>query len=259
MTIWVDKVALITGGGSGIGQAFARLIVAGGGSAAIVDKDADAARETEAALGAERALAIAADVSSGAEVATAVERVIERFGRIDILHNNASILHRNDAIEDMAIDDFRRVIEINAVGSFICARAVVPAMKRQGAGCIINISSRGGLRGQAHTLAYSTSKAGIVSFTRGLAEQLRPFNIRAFALSVGLVETGMTSGGAYLTQAKREGRYVFRPDEMAAAVGYLAAKLDGTGSTFEYFGGSDGPEMRLLGDFSFEAVDWPPT
>lgn len=254
MGFWDGKVALVTGGGAGIGQAFARHVAGLGGSVVVMDVDAHAAESTAAALGDDRALAIAASVSSEADVARAVDRAVARFGRIDVLHNNASILHRNEAIEDMSVEDFRRVLEINSVGTFICSRAVAPVMKRNGGGCIVNMSSRGGARGQGHTLAYSASKAGILSFTRGLAENLQAHNIRVFALSVGLVETNMTRGGAYLARAKSEGRYVFRPEEMAAAVAYLAEKQDGSGAVYEYFGGPDGPEMRVLGDFTFASV-----
>ncbi len=255
MSFWTGKVALVTGGGAGIGQAFARHVADRGGSVVVVDINAAAAEATAGAIGDDRALAVAANVASEADVARAVDSAVDRFGRIDMLHNNASILHRNEAIEDISVDDFRRVIEINALGTFLCARAVAPVMKRGGGGCIVNMSSRGGLRGQGHTLAYSTSKAGILSLTRGLAENLQPFNIRAYALSVGLVETGMTRGGAYLARAKSEGRYVFQPEEMAAAVAWLAEKQDGSGAAYEFFGGTDGPEMRLLGDFSFETVE----
>tara|TARA_B100000378_G_scaffold235703_2_gene202258 strand:- start:4060 stop:4659 length:600 start_codon:yes stop_codon:yes gene_type:complete len=195
------------------------------------------------------------DVASQSDVARAVALATGRFGRIDLLHNNASILHRNDAIEEMPVEAFRRVLEINALGSFLCARAIVPVMKAQGSGTIINMSSRGGLRGQGHTLAYSTTKAGIISFTRGLAEHLQPYAIKACALSVGLVETAMTAGGAYLARAKSEGRYVFRPEQMAAALAYIAEQDGNSGAIYEYFGGEAGPEMRRLGDFTYDRID----
>src|SRR3546814_20530644 len=89
---------------------------------------------------------------------------------------------------------------------FLCVRAIVPTMKRTGGGVIVNMSSRGGIRGQGHTLAYSTTKAGMLSFTRGLAEQLQPFAIRVNALSVGLVETNLPRGGDYLERAKQTRR-----------------------------------------------------
>lgn len=251
---WKDKVAFVTGGGAGIGRAFAELVARAGGSVVVVDVNQAASEETATIIG-DRALAVHADVSSEEDVARAVELALARFGRIDMLHNNASILHRNELIEDMSVEAFRAVLEINSIGTFICSRAVVPAMKRNGGGAIVNMSSRGGLRGQGHTLAYSTTKAGMLSFTRGLAEHLKPFDIKVHALSVGLVETNMTRGGAYLARAKSEGRYVFQPGEMAAAIAWLVEEADGTGGAYEYFGGEKGPEMRLLGDFSYETVN----
>ncbi|MDB5713985.1 MAG: 3-ketoacyl-ACP reductase [Sphingomonadales bacterium] len=254
MVFWKGKVAFITGGSSGIGAAFAALVVDRGGSAVIVDINEDAAAAVVAALG-DRALFVRADVSCEADVTRAVDLAIGRFGRIDLLHNNASILRRNENIEDMTIDDFRAVVEINTIGSFLCARAVVPVMRRSGTGTIVNMSSRGGLRGQGHTLAYSTTKAGLVSFTRGLAEQLKPAGIKVCALSVGLVETAMTRGGAYLAQAKSEGRYVFQPEEMASAIAFISEYPDNSGAIYEYFGGEAGPEMRRLGDFSYDVMN----
>ncbi|MDB5714006.1 MAG: short-chain dehydrogenase/reductase [Sphingomonadales bacterium] len=254
MNAWEGKVAFVTGGGSGIGRAFAQLVAQRGGSVVIADINADAAEETAQTIGT-KALAIGMDVSNEGDVANAIDRATRRFGRIDMLHNNASLLDRNGAIEDMTIEAFRRVLDVNILGTFLCARAVTPIMKRNGGGSIVNMSSRGGLRGQGHTLAYSTTKAGIVSFTRGLAEHLRPWDIRVNALSVGLVETKMTRGGAYLETARKEGRYVFQPEEMAIAIAWLADKDTRTGAVLEYFGGDEGPQLRELKDFAFDALE----
>jgi 3-oxoacyl-[acyl-carrier protein] reductase len=257
MNFWKGRVVFITGGGGGIGRAFALLVARQGASIVAVDADGSAADETASLVGSERALAVRADVSSEKEIREAVDLALSRFKKIDVLHNNASILRRNDKIEDMSLDEFSGVIAVNSIGMFLAARAVVPIMKQTGGGVIVNMSSRGGARGQGHTLAYSLTKAGVLSFTRGLAEQLRPFNIRVNALNSGLVETGMTRGGAYLERARQNKAYVFQPDEMANAVAYAAEREDLTGSVFEYFGGPVGPEMHLLGDFTFENVDVP--
>src|SRR3546814_280006 len=167
------KLGFVTGGGAGVGRAFALLGARQGASVGIVDVDGAAAAETASIIGNDRALAVCANVASETDVAQAVDLALLRFGRIDMLHNNASVLRRNENVEDMSLDEFRSVIDINTIGMFLCVRAVVPTMKRTGGGVIVNMSSRGGIRGQGHTLAYSTTKAGMLSFTRGLAEQLQ--------------------------------------------------------------------------------------
>jgi len=255
MSFWNGKVVFITGAGAGIGRAFALRVARHGASIVVVDADGEAADETASLVGKEQALPVQANVTSEKEIGDAVASALARFKRIDVLHNNASILRRNENIEDMSLDEFRGVIEVNSIGMFLCARAVVPIMKQNAGGVIVNMSSRGGARGQGRTLAYSLTKAGVLAFTRGLAEQLRPFSIRVNALNSGLVETGMTRGGAYLENAKRNNAYVFQPDEMAMAVAYAAEREDLTGAVFEYFGAPAGPEMHLLGDFAFEKLD----
>ena len=254
MSKWGDRVVFVTGGGAGIGRAFCQLAANLGARVVAVDANAAAAAETVASIGQDRTMAVVADVTSEAQLANAVDAAVARFGTIDVLHNNASILLRNDAIEKMAVDEFRKVIEVNAIGMFLAARAIVPVMKRTGRGVIVNMSSRGGARGQAHTLAYSLAKAGILSFTRGLGEQLAPFGIRVNALNSGLVETAMTSGGFYLERAKRNKAYVFRPEEMAAAVAYLVDRDDMNGQVLEYFGAPAGPELHLIGDFAARKI-----
>src|ERR1700736_633136 len=171
MSFWNGKVVFITGGGAGIGRAFALRVARHGASIVVVDADGEAADETASLVGEEQALPGEANVTSEKEIGDAVASALARFKRIDVLHNNASILRRNENIEDMSLDEFRGVIEVNSIGMFLCARAVVPIMKQNAGGVIVNMSSRGGARGQGRTLAYSLTKAGVLAFTRGLAEQ----------------------------------------------------------------------------------------
>lgn len=253
MGFWTNKVVLVTGGGRGIGQSFARLVARQGASVVVADIDGAAAEETASLIG-PAAVAIATDVTGESDVQRAVDLAVSRFGRLDMLHNNASILRRNGDIDDISLKDFREIIEVNTIGCFLAARAAVVAMKRTGGGVIVNMSSRGA-RGQPQVLAYSTSKAGVIAFTRALAEQMRPANIRVNALLPGLVDTAMTQGGSYLQLARKNNDYIFHPDELAAAVAYVAEPEDQTGAIYEYFGGSSGPEMHRLNDFAFEKLD----
>ncbi len=188
-------------------------------------------------------------------VRKAVGTIVSELGPISMLHNNAAVLLRNGPIEDMHVADFKKVLDINLLGAFLVAQAVVPSMKQAGQGMILNMSSRGGARGQAHTLAYSASKAAILAFTRGLADQLNSFGIKVNALNAGLVETRMTSGGEFLANAKRTGRYVYSADELAAIIGFIA-ESNRSGAVYECFTDEKGPELRLLGDWQFKTTDF---
>ena len=134
MRFWENKVALVTGGSSGIGRAFARLVTERGGKAVLADIDVEAGtRGVEFLGGSEKAAFVKTDVTSEDEVRNAVEFALATFGSIDMLHNNASIRNRYDQIEDIPLELFRRVLEVNVIGMFLSARAVV-AYERQGAG-----------------------------------------------------------------------------------------------------------------------------
>jgi 3-oxoacyl-[acyl-carrier protein] reductase len=181
------KVALITGGGRGIGAATAQKLAAGGAKAAVSDLDEAAAREVAEPLG---GIAIACNVTERASVEAMVERTVNELGRLDILVTCAGII-RDNLLFKMTDDDWDAVIDTHLKGTFMCARAAQAAMVKQKSGKMVFLSSTSALgnRGQTN---YSTAKAGLQGMARTLAIELGPFNINVNAVAPGFVETRMT-------------------------------------------------------------------
>jgi NAD(P)-dependent dehydrogenase (short-subunit alcohol dehydrogenase family) len=198
------RVALITGGGGGLGRATA-LVLAGEGAAVIVnDVNRDAAEATAAACGASSA-ALVADVSDSAAVKAMFDEITSRWGRLDVLVNNAGISSLADGPEATATTDappvpeilalrdeaWHRMLRVHLDGTFFCTRGAVRLMAARGKGSIICISSIAGLAGIG-PLHYSTAKGGILGFVRSLARQLGPLGIRINAVCPGAIDAGMT-------------------------------------------------------------------
>jgi len=194
------QVALVTGGGTGIGRACALLLAAEGAAVAVnysqSERDAHTAVADIRACGG-RALAVRADVAVDVEVRAMVRTVIDAFGRLDVLVNNAATTKfiPHDHLEALTDDVWDRTMAVNLKGPWLCTRAAAPTMKRQGHGAVVNISSIAGLTGYGSSVAYCASKAGVNTLTRSLARALAP-EIRVNAVSPGFVETRWTSGQA---------------------------------------------------------------
>jgi NAD(P)-dependent dehydrogenase (short-subunit alcohol dehydrogenase family) len=198
-----DKVAIITGGASGIGEAVAFRLADEGAKIAIVDVDIELANKVADNLKSKKAEAIAlkADVSKKAEVEAAVREVVSHFKRIDILVNDAGIsfpVKVSDITEEM----WDRVLDINLKGYFLMIQAVLPQMQKQSYGKILNIASIGIYGGGVDRAHYISSKAGIVGLTRTLALELSPFKINVNAVAPGVVETPMTKKSGFIEQFK---------------------------------------------------------
>lgn len=192
------KVALITGGGTGIGRETALLFAQQGAAVAVnyssSEKEALDTKSAIEGLGVPGA-ALKADISQNDEVRNMVDTVQKQFGRIDILVNNAgttSFVPLED-LEGMTDEQWDRIFAVNVKGTFNCSRAVIPIMESMGSGAIINIASIAGMIGTGSSIAYCASKAGVISITKSLAKACAP-HIRVNAIAPGFVETRWTEG-----------------------------------------------------------------
>ena len=188
------RVAIVTGGSRGIGLTSARLLAEDGASVVVSGRDAArleaATRELEAAGAA--VLGVAADAARREDVDRLVEAARERFGRIDVLVNNAGMT-RDQLLVRMKDDDWDQVLATNLRGVFLMTRAVGKVMMRQRSGRIINISSTAGAMGNAGQVNYSAAKAGVIGLTKAAARELAHWNILVNAVAPGLIETDMTA------------------------------------------------------------------
>ena len=189
------KVALITGGSRGIGKAIAEKFAKNGYDLVINyvsdNTDLDAIKEEFKQYGSE-VLMEKADVSNFEQCEKMVTAAIEKFGRIDVLVNNAGVT-RDNLLMRMKEEDFDKVIEINLKGTFLVTKSVIPYMLKKRDGKIINLASVVGVTGNAGQCNYSASKAGIIGFTKSIAKELASRNIRANAIAPGFIDTDMTS------------------------------------------------------------------
>jgi len=230
----VGKAAVVTGAGRGIGRAIALLFAKEGARVAIFDIDADAAARTAAEIrrGHGAALAETVDVADALGVARAVARTAEALGRLDVLINNAGIGGGKRPFVELTDSDWHRVIDVNLNGSFYCARHVTTHLIRAGGGAIVNVSSVLGVATLPQLVPYATSKAGLIGFTKALAQELGPHNIRVNCLVPGSTDTPMMWNG--LTAKERETiepdiaaqqplRRIAHPDEIARAALFLAS------------------------------------
>jgi len=227
------KVALITGGASGIGRATALLLAREGAEVLVADVNQDAGQRVvdEIAQTGGRAFFEAVDVTSAADCRRVVERAIREFGHIDILFNNAGIIRRA-TVMDLSEDDWDRVMAVNVKSIYLLSREVIPHMEKQGAGSIINTASGWGLAGGAKAAVYCASKGAVVLLTKAMAIDHGP-RIRVNCICPGDTDTGMLRAEAqqlgeesqrFLAEAaKRPLGRVGKPEEIAQAVLYLAS------------------------------------
>ncbi len=227
------KIALITGAGHGIGRASAERFAAEGATVIVVDIDPTTAGETADAMRAagSTAHAIAADVADPDAVESMTKEALRGFGRIDVLHNNAGRLTPG-SVTDLAIEEWDRTFAVNIRSMFLVCRTIIPTMRAQGGGVIVNTASTSGLVGEGGTPAYNASKAAIINFTRQLVADYAGSGIRANCVCPGWVPTGFNDpvlagmSNEDVAQMVKEtvplGRQA-RTDEIAAAVAFLAS------------------------------------
>jgi 3-oxoacyl-[acyl-carrier protein] reductase len=192
---FTDRVAVITGGGRGIGRAVALALGAAGAQVVVnYQKNADAAHEVvgQIAAGGGQAVAVQADVSIEADANALIRAAVDTYGRIDILINNAGTT-RDNVIMLMGADDFDHVIETNLRSAWLCSKAAVRAMMRKRYGRIVNMTSISGIMGNGGQTNYSASKAGLIGLTKALAREVASRQITVNAVAPGFVLTDLTA------------------------------------------------------------------
>jgi 3-oxoacyl-[acyl-carrier protein] reductase len=183
-----DKVAIVTGAGSGMGACIAETFAREGARVAVVDVDAGAAHAIADKIG-NSALALGCDVAKSAEIDTALRSTLAAFDRVDILVNNAGVAHVNKPVTEIAEDELDRVLAVNVKGVFLFSQAVVPVFRRQRGGVMINIGSTAGLRPRPGLSAYNATKGAVHTLTQTLAVELAPDKIRVCAIAPVATET----------------------------------------------------------------------
>jgi NAD(P)-dependent dehydrogenase (short-subunit alcohol dehydrogenase family) len=237
------KVAIITGGGSGIGKAIAQAFVREGAKVVIAGRDTKKLDRAAAEIGPD-CLAVSADVSNADSVEKLVSATVERFKQINVLVNNAAVLLPGTA-ESISEEDFDQTFNINVRGLWLLSRAVLPHMRATGGGSIINIGSVLSLLGARNRVAYSASKGAVMAMTKAMALDHAAENIRVNCIAPGIVATEMVEKFNTDEAARRQreamhpmGRFG-QPEEVASAAVFLASDESGwtTGSVITVDGG----------------------
>ena len=243
------KVAVVTGAGSGIGRALATRLAQDGASVVVADiRGYDVAAAAIAGSTGARTLGLEVDVASEPQVERMAAETVRAFGRLDILVNNAAIFSTLELrpFEKIAAEEWRKVMEVNTLGVFLCCRACVPHMRRGGYGRIINLASGAPLKGVPLFLHYISSKGAVIAMTRGLARELGKDGITVnslapgFTLSEGVVQKEDHMKAGERTRATRAIQRDEKPEDLVGAVSFLASADAAfiTGQTLVVDGGS---------------------
>ncbi len=238
----IDKTALVTGAARGIGLAIATRLAADGLRVALLDRDGDGVEAAARSVG-RGALALVGDVTRTKDVDGAVARVESAWGRLDVLVNNAGITGRSFPIWELSDEDWQRVIDVDLTSVFLCSRAAVKVMLRQGSGRIVNIASIAGKEGNPTLVPYSTAKAGVIGLTKALAKEVATRGILVNAVAPAVIGTElleqMERSTVDLLVSKIPMGRVGKPEEVAALVAWLASDecSFSTGAVYDLSGG----------------------
>jgi 2-deoxy-D-gluconate 3-dehydrogenase len=250
------RVALVTGGNGGLGEAIAHGFRGAGATVVVTGRDAAKNREAAAGLGAGSVLEL--DVRDEDDVARAIAAVVERHGRLDVLVNNAGV-GGSYSVLDMSLDEWRLLVDTSLTGSFLCAKHAARAMIEAGnGGSIINLGSMYSVFGPPRAVGYASAKAGILGLSRALAVELAAHGIRSNAILPGWIETAMTKAPlegeiGYEVRRKTPAGRFGRPSDLVGAALFLASDASGfvTGIELPVDGGyrvSERPRGVLLGN-----------
>jgi 2-dehydro-3-deoxy-L-rhamnonate dehydrogenase (NAD+) len=239
-----NRVAIVTGGGQGIGRTVAERILEGGGSVSIWDRDAALLERTLGEIGqTERVQGIPVDIGDLTSVENGTAEVLKRFGQIDVLINNAAIVGPNTSTWTYPPEAFRDVVHVGLVGTFHCCRAIVPHMIERDYGRIVNLSSIAGKEGNPNAVAYSSTKAGVIALTKSLGKELANKNISVNCVTPAVAKTTMALSQApehlaYILAKIPRGR-MLELSEAASMICWLASEESSftTGATFDLSGG----------------------
>ncbi len=236
--------AVVTGGAQGIGYAVAERLLASGARVALWDRDQALAEKAAASLSPNgSAIAVIVDQSNPAQVEAAAQQTLAAFGTIDILVNNAGIAGPNHPVADYPIESWEQVINIDLNGVFYCCRAVVPSMKQNGYGRILNVASIAGKEGNPNASAYSAAKAGVIALTKSLGKELAGQNIAVNCVTPAAAKTAIFDQMKqehidYMLSRIPRGRFLM-VDEAAAMIAWLVSEDNSvtTAAVFDLSGG----------------------
>ncbi|MFB6097919.1 MAG: SDR family NAD(P)-dependent oxidoreductase [Salinibacter sp.] len=227
-----DKIAIVTGGGNGIGQAAAEMLAAEGAQVAVTDIDTENGQETADRIseGGGEAIFREHNVASESDWEAVVAATQESFGVPDVLVNNAGIYHI-EPLDEMSVEDWRNLMEINVDGVWLGMKYCTPLMKAQGRGSVINLSSVAGLVGVANHACYGASKGAVRTMTKDAAIELASEGVRVNSIHPAYIDTQMADYGAEKQDASKEDLdamhpigHMGEPDDVAYAVVYLASE-----------------------------------
>jgi 2-dehydro-3-deoxy-L-rhamnonate dehydrogenase (NAD+) len=237
-----NKVVIITGAGSGIGKETAQRMIDNGAKVALWDYNQNTLEEIQAKLG-NNAIAVNVDVSDEQSVKKAANKVREKLGSASILVNCAGVAGINATIENTEPDEWRRVININLTGTFLCCREIISDMVKNKYGRIVNIASVAGKEGNPNAAHYSASKSGVITFTRSLGKELAETGILVNCITPAVIETEMLSQvsdehKAYMVSKIPMGR-MGQPSEVVSLICWLSSKecSYSTAAAFDLSGG----------------------
>ena len=245
MSSFRDQVAIVTGAARGIGLATAKLLRAGGATVAAVDKDAARLAEAVSEIGrpGEEAVDVNVDVTDARQVEGMVDDLVARFGRVDVLVNNAGIAGRSVPTWELNDEDWFSVLDLNLTGTFYCTRAVLPVMRERGYGRVVNVASIAGKEGNPNAVPYSASKAGVIGLTKAVAKEVAGENILVNCVTPAVIRTEILNQVSEAHVEYMLSRIPMRragePAEVAELIGWLASSKCSfsTGAVFDVSGG----------------------